>query len=63
MLVFCSLVDLERIGVSNFPVDRISVSTNVLWNTLKRVAAAKGLSDAEKAALFAGTARRVYKLK
>ena len=48
--------------VSNFPVDRISVSTNVLWNTLKRVAAAKGLSDAEKSALFAGTARRVYKL-
>ena len=44
-------------------MDRISVSTNVLWNTLKRVAAAKGLSEAEKAALFAGTARRVYKLE
>ena len=53
----------KGLGVSNFPVDRISVSTNVLWNTLKRVAAAKGLSETEKAALFAGTARRVYKLE
>jgi predicted TIM-barrel fold metal-dependent hydrolase len=47
---------------SNFPVDRISVSTNVLWNCLKRVAMAKGLSAVEKTQLFSATANRVYKL-
>ena len=62
-LCFVVLLIWKGLGVSNFPVDRISVSTNVLWNTLKRVAAAKGLSSEEKAALFAGTARRVYKLE
>jgi predicted TIM-barrel fold metal-dependent hydrolase len=31
-----------------------------LWNALKRIAA--GASAAEKQALFAGTARRVYRL-
>ena len=62
-LCFVVLLIWKGLEVSNFPVDRISVSTNVLWNTLKRVAAAKGLSEAEKTALFAGTARRVYKLE
>ena len=45
---------------SNFPVDRMSVSYRVLWNALKKIAAA--CSADERAALFAGTATRVYKL-
>ena len=45
---------------SNFPVDKGSCSYGVLWNAFKRLAA--GSSDAERAALFAGTARRVYRL-
>jgi predicted TIM-barrel fold metal-dependent hydrolase len=32
-----------------------------LWNALKRIAA--GASQAEKEALFSGTARRVYRLE
>lgn len=45
---------------SNFPVDRVSVSYRVLWNAFKKLAA--GCSEAEKVALFAGTARSVYGL-
>ncbi|MBL8350354.1 MAG: amidohydrolase family protein [Burkholderiaceae bacterium] len=45
---------------SNFPVDKISAGYAVLWNAFKRLAA--GASADEKAALFAGTARRVYRL-
>lgn len=45
---------------SNFPVDRTGVSYAVLWNFFKKVAA--GASEAEKSALFAGTARAVYGL-
>ena len=45
---------------SNFPVDKGSCSYAVLWNAFKRVTAA--CSAAEKAALFGGTARRVYRL-
>lgn len=45
---------------SNFPVDRVSCSYNVLWNSFKRLAA--GYSAAEKAALFHDTAARVYRL-
>jgi L-fuconolactonase len=45
---------------SNFPVDKGMVSYPVLWNAYKRLAA--GASAAEKAALFAGTARRFYSL-
>jgi L-fuconolactonase len=45
---------------SNFPVDKGSCSYAVLWNAFKRIAA--GASAAEKAALFAGTAARVYRL-
>ena len=46
---------------SNFPVDRYSCEYRVLWNALKRVAA--GASASEKAALFHGVARRVYRLE
>jgi L-fuconolactonase len=45
---------------SNFPVDKVSTGYAVLWNTFKRLAA--GASNDERAALFAGTARRVYRL-
>jgi L-fuconolactonase len=45
---------------SNFPVDRFSLSYAVLWNGLKKISAA--YSPTERAALCAGTARRVYRL-
>ena len=45
---------------SNFPVDRMSLSYRVLWNGLKKIAAA--YSGAEQDALFSGTAARVYRL-
>jgi L-fuconolactonase len=45
---------------SNFPVDKGMCSYPVLWNAFKRLAA--GCSDAEKAALFHGTAARFYRL-
>jgi predicted TIM-barrel fold metal-dependent hydrolase len=45
---------------SNFPVDKRGVSYGVLWNAFKRLA--QRYSAAEKAALFYGTARRVYRL-
>ena len=44
---------------SNFPVDKVSCSYNVLWNSFKRLAA--GFSASEKAALFHDTAVRVYR--
>ena len=55
---------IERFGPSrcmfesNFPVDRLSVSYHVLWNTFKRIAA--GFSEGDKALLFHDTAARVY---
>ncbi len=45
---------------SNFPVDKGSCGYKVLWNGFKRIAA--GASADEKAALFRGTASRVYRL-
>jgi predicted TIM-barrel fold metal-dependent hydrolase len=45
---------------SNFPVDKISCSYKVIWNTFKRMAA--GCSASEKADLFHDTAARVYRL-
>jgi predicted TIM-barrel fold metal-dependent hydrolase len=45
---------------SNFPVDKGSCSYRSLWNAFKRIAA--GCSPDEKAALFSGTARKVYRL-
>ncbi|MEZ5557741.1 MAG: amidohydrolase family protein [Pseudomonadales bacterium] len=47
---------------SNFPVDKECVSYRTLWNLFKRIAARLGLSPAEKAAIFSGTAARVYRL-
>jgi predicted TIM-barrel fold metal-dependent hydrolase len=46
---------------SNFPVDKETCSYRVIWNTFKRIAAQ--YSPAEKAALFHGTAARVYRLQ
>ena len=45
---------------SNFPVDKMGIGYKALWNAFKRIAS--GASEAEKKALFAGTARRVYRL-
>ncbi|HEV7383854.1 MAG TPA: amidohydrolase family protein, partial [Phenylobacterium sp.] len=46
---------------SNFPVDMGSCTYAVLWNAFKRIAA--GYSADEKAALFSGTATKVYRLE
>jgi predicted TIM-barrel fold metal-dependent hydrolase len=46
---------------SNFPVDMGSCTYPVLWNTFKRLA--EQYSTDEKAALFSGTAQRVYRLR
>ena len=45
---------------SNFPVDKLSISYHVLWNGLKKIVA--DFSEAEKQAMFYGTAARVYRL-
>ena len=45
---------------SNFPVDKVSCSYNVLWNSFKRLTA--GYSATEKASLFHDTAARIYRL-
>jgi predicted TIM-barrel fold metal-dependent hydrolase len=45
---------------SNFPVDKVSYSYPVFWNTCKLMT--RGASNAEKADLFAGTAERFYRL-
>jgi predicted TIM-barrel fold metal-dependent hydrolase len=45
---------------SNFPPDKQTCSYPVMWNTFKRIVA--DCSQDEKAALFAGTARKVYRL-
>lgn len=45
---------------SNFPVDRASCSYTVLWNQFKKLT--KGFRPEERAAMFAGTAARVYRL-
>jgi predicted TIM-barrel fold metal-dependent hydrolase len=45
---------------SNFPVDMGSCTYAVLWNAFKRIAA--GYSAEDKAALFSGTATKVYRL-
>jgi len=43
---------------SNFPVDKAMYSYRTLWNSFKRLTASMG--DTERAALFAGTAVRIY---
>jgi predicted TIM-barrel fold metal-dependent hydrolase len=46
---------------SNFPVDKGSCGYAALWNAFKRIAA--GYSADEKAALFAGSAAKFYRLE
>ena len=46
---------------SNFPPDKGQCSYQVILNAFKRIAAQ--YSEAEKTALFSGTAARVYRLK
>ncbi len=46
---------------SNFPVDKVSCSYGVLWNSFVRIAS--GAGDDEKRALFRDTAARVYRLE
>jgi predicted TIM-barrel fold metal-dependent hydrolase len=56
-----SLFGAERcMFESNFPVDKMGIGFAGLWNAFKHLAA--GASAAEKQSLFAGTARRVYRL-
>ena len=45
---------------SNFPVDGFSLSYNVYWNAMKKIAAR--YSADEQHAMFYGTAQRVYRL-
>ena len=45
---------------SNFPPDKVSYSYNVMYNAFKRLS--KGYSDSERAAMFHGTAARVYRI-
>jgi predicted TIM-barrel fold metal-dependent hydrolase len=45
---------------SNFPVDKLSCSYTVLWNSFKLLS--KGFSADERADLFRATAERVYRL-
>ena len=45
---------------SNFPVDKVSFSYNVMYNAFKRLSS--GYSDSERAALFHDTAARAYRL-
>jgi L-fuconolactonase len=45
---------------SNFPVDKVSYSYNVLYNAFKRLSS--GYSGAERAAMFHDTAARVYRI-
>jgi predicted TIM-barrel fold metal-dependent hydrolase len=58
---------IEAFGVeramfeSNFPPDKGQCSYQVIFNTFKRIAAS--MSEAEKDALFSGTATNVYRLK
>lgn len=58
---------LERFGPercmfeSNFPVDRQSCSYRALWNAFERLTS--GYSAEERAALFHGTAARIYRLE
>jgi L-fuconolactonase len=46
---------------SNFPVDKVSYSYNVVYNAFKRLS--KGYSAAERAALFHDTAAHVYRIE
>ena len=62
---YCSWC-IEQFGVdrcmfeSNFPVDKRSYSYTVLWNAFKRFS--EDFSQADRAALFHGTAQKTYRL-
>ena len=45
---------------SNFPVDKVSYSYNIMYNAFKRLS--KDYSDSERAAMFHDTAVRVYRV-
>ena len=45
---------------SNFPVDKVSYSYNVVFNAFKRLS--KDYSASERAAMFHDTAARVYNI-
>ena len=45
---------------SNFPVDKVSYSYNVMYNAFKRLS--EGYSSAERAAMFHDNAARVYRI-
>lgn len=45
---------------SNFPVDKVAFSYRTVWNMFKIITA--GCSSNEKAMIYSGTARRVYRL-
>ena len=45
---------------SNFPVEKAGIGYDVIWNLFKRITA--GCSHDEKAAIFSGTAKRVYRI-
>ncbi len=45
---------------SNFPVDKVAYSYNIMYNAFKRLSA--GYSDSERAAMFHDTAARVYRI-
>ena len=47
---------------SNFPVDKQGCSYTVLFNAFQRIADDAGYTTQERASLFAGTARRFYRL-
>jgi predicted TIM-barrel fold metal-dependent hydrolase len=61
------LLCIEKFGVercmfeSNFPVDKVSCSYTVLWNSFKRIV--KDFSSDEKADLFHNTAARAYRIE
>jgi predicted TIM-barrel fold metal-dependent hydrolase len=45
---------------SNFPVDKVSASYHLLWNSFKRIT--KDFSSIEKAKLYHDNATRIYRL-
>lgn len=46
----------------NLFVDKVSMSYTVLWNAYKRITNEAGFSESDRALLFSGTAKKVYKL-
>jgi predicted TIM-barrel fold metal-dependent hydrolase len=46
---------------SNFPVDKVSYSYNVMYNAFKRLS--QSYSSTERAAMFHGNAARIYRIE